>query len=631
MSVTLLANLEKTYGVERIFEENYYKSRVFATDIIEFIEFHEENINLNVIDELTHNESQILQNKLNKLKKYEGLQYNYFNIMGQGSLNKAVYMDYPAYILIDESGVEAYPLDIIDNLDRYYSFRKVVQEIEPGEYNCIYLGLTDAYLQDKLSIWQLQKTEINRYVYAMIGLALGCLIAFIILAALTGRKTFQDKKIYLGFSDTLYNDMNVFLCVCIIAVWVQISSYFFFVYDNIEFLIPALFAETFVFGCAVLTLFLSLIRHIKNKTIVKHTLVSKGLHKTFLLIKEIYIQGNMGRKTVYIVVGYSLILLIAIFFPVNIFYSFYIPPSVLILQALVISVPIGLALWQMLKKVKDYKAIKEGIEEIKKGNYYHRIEIASKGELKVLAENINNINQGLSQAVDNKLKSERLKTELITNVSHDIRTPLTSIITYVDLLKKEEDTAKKEKYIEVIEQKSLRLKSLTDDLFEASKASTGNINANSEKIDIESLITQGLGELHEKIEERGYDIRVNYPEEKVFANADGKLLWRVIENLLSNILKYSLKGSRVYIDVENHDKMISICFKNISEHELNIPVDELIERFKRGDESRGSDGSGLGLSIAKSLTEIQNGKLHLEIHGDLFAATIEILQYEEAL
>lgn len=226
------------------------------------------------------------------------------------------------------------------------------------------------------------------------------------------------------------------------------------------------------------------------------------------------------------------------------------------------------------------------------------------------------------------MKSERLKTELITNVSHDIRNPLTSIITYVDLLKHEKDQVKASEYLEVLDQKAQRLKLLTDDLFEASKASSGNIPVQLDKIDIVSLITQGLGEVNDKIEAMDLNIKLNHPDYKVYVTADGKLLWRSIENILSNIFKYALERSRVYIDIEDMDNEIRISFKNISAYELNITADELMERFKRGDESRNSQGSGLGLSIARNLIELQKGRFTIHVDGDLFKAIINLPKFE---
>ncbi|MEN6328391.1 MAG: sensor histidine kinase, partial [Syntrophomonas sp.] len=226
--------------------------------------------------------------------------------------------------------------------------------------------------------------------------------------------------------------------------------------------------------------------------------------------------------------------------------------------------------------------------------------------------------------VENEVKSERLKSELITNVSHDIRTPLTAIITYVDLLKNETDHNKAQEFIGIIDQKAQRLKVLTDDLFEAAKASSGDLPVNYEIIDIISLITQGLGELDDKIQARKLEFKISHPQDKIFIKADGKLLWRAVENLLSNIFKYAQEGSRVYINIDDLDGEARLTIKNISAYELNVSAEELMERFKRGDESRSSQGSGLGLSIAKSLVEIQGGSFKIEIDGDLFKVTIQM-------
>jgi signal transduction histidine kinase len=293
-------------------------------------------------------------------------------------------------------------------------------------------------------------------------------------------------------------------------------------------------------------------------------------------------------------------------------------------------VTLGIAAWFAYKRVKSFTAIQEGVARIKDGDIQHSIDVGGKGEFAKLASNINSITDGLKKAVNSELKSERLKTELITNVSHDIRTPLTSIITYVDLLKKEKDPSKVEQYIEVLDQKSKRLKVLTDDLFDAAKASSGNIPVQFERIDIISLITQGLGEVNDKIEDLDLAFKFSHPKDKVYVQADGKLLWRSIENVLSNIFKYTLKGSRVYIDIEVLENEILLTFKNISAYELNISADELMERFKRGDESRSSNGSGLGLSIAKSLIEIQKGEFSIQVDGDLFKSMIYLPKYKNS-
>jgi len=218
-----------------------------------------------------------------------------------------------------------------------------------------------------------------------------------------------------------------------------------------------------------------------------------------------------------------------------------------------------------------------------------------------------------------------MKAELVTNVSHDLKTPLTSIITYIDLLKTEglaSDNAPK--YLDVLDKKSQRLKVLTEDLFEAAKAASGNVSIKREELDVGSLLTQGLAELSDRIEDSGLDFRLNIPEDKLSVQADGKLLWRAIENIISNVLKYALVGSRVYIDATARANHVNLIFKNISATPLNIEPEELVERFKRGDESRSTEGSGLGLAIAKSLVELQGGTFTIDIDGDLFKVTIAL-------
>ena len=245
---------------------------------------------------------------------------------------------------------------------------------------------------------------------------------------------------------------------------------------------------------------------------------------------------------------------------------------------------------------------------------------------------VNDIASGFSNAIQESLKSERLKTELITNVSHDIKRPLTSIINYVDLLKKEniEDEKVKE-YIDILDKKSQRLKKLTEDLVEASKVSSGNVKLKLENIDIKELFNQTIGEFKDKFEEKNLKIEVKMPEEDIKIKADSRYLYRIIENLFSNITKYALESSRVYIDIveKNKDKdkeYINISIKNISKDKLNISSDELMQRFVRGDKSRYTEGSGLGLSIAKSLTELQGGRFNIIIDGDLFKVEIDWLK-----
>ncbi|CEQ09363.1 two-component sensor histidine kinase [[Clostridium] sordellii] len=278
----------------------------------------------------------------------------------------------------------------------------------------------------------------------------------------------------------------------------------------------------------------------------------------------------------------------------------------------------------ILNKVDYLDKIIKGTKEIKNGNINHKIEVNGKDTLAIFAQDINNLSEGLENAIDEKFRSERMKAELITNVSHDLKTPLTSIINYVDLIKKEEHIEPEylKDYINILDNKSKRLKVLIEDLFEASKASSGNIELNIEKLDLNQLLRQSIGENEEKISKANLDLKVNLPKEQIYINCDGKRMYRVFENLLINISKYSLHNTRVYIDMKLEEEKVYISFKNISAYELNFEADEIIERFKRGDLARNTEGSGLGLAIARDLVELQGGDFDIQIDGDLFKVNV---------
>ncbi|MDY2883843.1 MAG: sensor histidine kinase [Romboutsia timonensis] len=281
--------------------------------------------------------------------------------------------------------------------------------------------------------------------------------------------------------------------------------------------------------------------------------------------------------------------------------------------------------YYMLKKLSYLSYIMDGTQRIKNGDIHHKLQLIGEDNFTTLADNINNIRDGLDKAIDSQLRSERMKSELITNVSHDLKTPLTSIINYVELIKKEENISPEylKDYINVLDSKSKRLKVLIEDLFEASKASSGNIELNMEKIDLIQLLRQSIGELEEKLSEANLDLKINVPEDKVYVRADGRRLYRVLENLLSNISKYSLPNTRVYIDITEVEGRVKLIMKNISSYELNFDPEEIMERFKRADDSRNTEGSGLGLAIARDLVKLQGGEFAIDIDGDLFKSIIE--------
>lgn len=284
--------------------------------------------------------------------------------------------------------------------------------------------------------------------------------------------------------------------------------------------------------------------------------------------------------------------------------------------------------YMIVTDAKSKDEILEGISKICEGNLEYQIDtVPLRGENRIIAEAVNQIGSAVKDAVEKSRKDERLKAELITNVSHDIKTPLTSIINYVDLLKQEDIKSEKaQEYICVLDQKSQRLKQLTLDLVEASKISSGNIQIEYTPLNLLELMNQALGEYEDKLKDKNLEVIFHKPEEVdgLVIRADARHTWRVLDNLLGNVCKYAMEHTRVYVDVETQDKEALITIKNISNTPLNIPVEELFQRFTRGDESRSTEGSGLGLSIAQSLVTAQGGQMDLTLDGDLFKVEIRM-------
>lgn len=279
----------------------------------------------------------------------------------------------------------------------------------------------------------------------------------------------------------------------------------------------------------------------------------------------------------------------------------------------------------ILSKLRRYIAIIKGSKKIAEGNIQNSIQDKGKDSLSELAGYINNMKAGYQNALDNQMKSERLKTELITNVSHDLKTPLTSIINYVDLLKKENHTSETARaYIETLDRKALRLKLLIEDLFDISKMASGTIELDMEYVDVATLLTQAIAESNNHMGQASLEIRERIAKFPIHAYLDGNKMWRVFENLIGNAQKYSLPGTRIYIYLDETDDLVRFKIQNTSAYEIDFDVEELFERFKRADESRQTEGSGLGLAIVKSIIELHGGKIKVEIHGDQFNVILHL-------
>lgn len=377
----------------------------------------------------------------------------------------------------------------------------------------------------------------------------------------------------------------------------------------------------------IFTLFvlITLIKRIKAKTLLETSIIWKLLVWIFKIIKFILINIRNGILRVIntfrsIITNWPESIKAAIILIIYAVISFFLILGLEVIGFFIVLFVTGILLYGLLEELNSYKKIEKHLKEMYDGIYNKKLdEKEFTRYFKKVVVYVNDISSGFEKAIEEGVKTERLKTELITNVSHDIKTPLTSIINYVDLIKKENiDNEKIKEYIEILDKKSQRLKKLTEDLVEASKASSGNVKLVWEKIYLKELINQSLGEFEDRFKSRGLQVILDLPEEPVSIYADNRYMYRVIDNLFSNIAKYAESNTRVYIDMWTQDGKVKILFKNISSERLNISAEELMQRFVRGDKSRTTEGSGLGISISKSLTELQRGKFELNIDGDLF-------------
>lgn len=417
-----------------------------------------------------------------------------------------------------------------------------------------------------------------------------------------------------GFVLSIYDRLPLEIPLCLTVLPLLFIDSF---YGNDVFILMILA----IFAFIAVTFLCTLSARIKCGTLLKNTLVYRILHLLYRFFKWL---ANTAKRLIFrMPILWRYILAFAAWFIINFVLTvFLINVSPIFLLILVMSNTAVLAL--ICIAAVNINKIKEGSRAIANGNLESWIDSSSMlPEFKEIAESLNNVRVANTKAIESARKNERTKAELITNVSHDIKTPLTSIINYVDLLKKEPlESQKAREYLEVIDRQSARLKKLTYDLIDASKASAGNIEVNFAPIEIVEFINQAAAEYFEKLDQQGLTPILNTTDEPIYINADGELLWRVIDNLLSNACKYSQPHTRVYIGVEKKLSKAVISVKNISKYILNISPDELTERFTRGDSSRNTEGSGLGLSIAKDLTSLQHGELNINIDCDLFKAEV---------
>lgn len=587
---------------------------------------------------------------LKLLGEYYQIQYNYIdrpsNLYFQVSYRKE---DGSQLLYTNAS---EYPIDDLKRLGRYlylsgdsiiidtnlkYIPKNITSELE--NYNFydnndyyIILGLDTRYPNtDPYSIAHNAYTKVRvNYIAGLIYFSLGTmglLVTFAFLVYLSGYQTLERTQVSLAHYDQIPLECSLLLCLFCLWIWgyiaeeigarfarilmAQAHQHYFLKLFRIVGIYAICFGEGF-----------SILRQYKARTIWHNSLLYRSWQWCKIALRDTSFPSRM-TACFFSYLGGSIILAYAI-------YYLYENRDILALPYLYLVpcvVLIGFQVWTFLLLYRDAgetEKISLGIFKMSEGDTSYKIDSSGfSGKGAGLAETVNNIGDGLETALQEKVKSERLKADLITNVSHDIKTPLTSIINYVDLLKREQIRDEKiQQYLEVLDQKSQRLKTLIEDLVEASKASSGNLKLEIAHIDLVELTYQTNGEFEDKYEMRHLELVSNLPSETMLIAADGRRLWRVLENLYNNAFKYAMENSRVYVDVTQKNDYVYFTIKNISANPLNIDANELTERFVRGDVARTSEGSGWGLAIAKDLTHLMGGIFEIYIDGDLFKAQV---------
>lgn len=447
---------------------------------------------------------------------------------------------------------------------------------------------------------------------------MGWIISLVYLTLATGRRT-EEEKIHLNPIDKIKTEILVaafiFMMVELVILITKVNSEEWAVYG----IIVASGTVSLVIDGLFLIFYLSMVRRMKAEMLWETSVacwLERGIRKVFA----------RQKTTVRVLLLFAGHMAVCFVLAVG---AFYYQSMTALVVLLLFSAG---ECYMILRKAVEQYQIRQGVEKIRDGALSGKIDIEQlHGEEKSLAEAINNIGEGLLHAVDDSTKNERMKADLITNVSHDIKTPLTSIINYVNLMKLEKiDNERVQGYIQILDEKSQRLRQLTADLVEASKISSGNVKLDMQVIDLVELVYQTSGEFNEKFEQKELTIVTKLPKTAVLIRADGRQIYRVIENLYNNVAKYALEKTRVYVDIAYVEEKVVFSIKNVSEHSLareNSNAGDLTERFIRGDSSRTTEGSGLGLSIAKSLTVLMGGVFDIKVDGDLFKASITFPQY----
>ena len=558
-----------------------------------------------------------------------------FTNCGASSEQELMTAEFYRLVTRDEKGNN----EIVSSQNRYYSY-PLLDELSLYDKTTsivVCTSIKEEYANECKVIWDRQSTIINETFTSTIIYVIFALILFIYLLCVCGKnKDGEHKSMWL---DNIWTEVHLVAMGGIgfgaVVLCVILLDEFYTGHFPLNMMNMVVGISAAITSAVVITSLLSIIRNIKCKRFVESSIIVRVIRWCFKIFVKVLVwlrngfvgYRNLLFKTLSKKTGVILIsMLFAYTALIGLFGIFTLEAGNLFWIFVGIAL-FGVASFFIAHRSKDIDEIKKGVSEVRNGNVAYKIPELKSEDMKALATNINDIAKGLDESVSAKVKAERMKTELITNVSHDLKTPLTSIISYTELLANVEGLPEEAKdYAQIIANKSDRLKTLTQDLFDISKVQSGNESVVLEKLDVSLLINQSLGEHDNEIKKSELPFCVNAPKE-LYISADGRKMSRVISNLISNILKYTMKNTRVFISAYEENGEVIMEFKNIASYPMDFNAEEIVGRFVRGDESRTQEGNGLGLAIAKSYTEICNGKFEIVLDGDMFKAILKFRKY----
>lgn len=610
-----------TFGLDGLKQWDDYKSEVYRFDknfensrfLLEVLNNKSFDI-LNAAVQYVHNSSFNVKTNLDNNIDSEHMDYYLIidNLEYTNTKDNKKDSNYYFHLTVDKEGVieqEMHP----NNWDYY-----VVAEELKGHNVEIYVGLKDQYVSNIEELWLQQKDLVNGTLTKVTYWLLAVVACLVYLIAVIGKD--EEGNIKTHAIDKIFIEFNALIIAGVLGISfllvVNLINQFVYGDFSYELLKLCMHVTIIVGGSLSLALFLSIIRNIKNKTFVSRCLSFVILRKIVETIKSIINEINQ------VFANHISIMVVGILFTYTTVIGYlghesYFRPDC-VMKGFILFLLVG---YFVMKYFNSLNKIKEGVNKIRNGDLNYKIDNLTFKDLNNLKDGINDMSNGLQASVSKTLKAERLKTELITNVSHDLKTPLTSIISYTKLLSDIDNIPEEAKdYIAIIDKKSQRLKALTQDLFDISKVQSGNEEIILERLNVETLLSQSLAEYEKELDNLTVCTRI---EEDLHILSDGRKMSRVINNLLINIIKYTMPHTRVFIDAYSKGDKVLIEMKNISSYPLDFDKEEIMQRFRRGDESRTEEGHGLGLAIVKSYVEVTGGKFDIVLDGDMFKAIIE--------